>query len=123
MSEPTHNSASEQSPHDDLQLLTTEEVARLLLVSPRVVREMALGGELEASWIGRGYRFRRSAVEAAIENRRIASVSGTPPRPRAARRNSVTGLRSRPSVVPPRRHRAEKAPRKGVLTSLLKDEP
>lgn len=121
MSEPLENFSSEHIPHDDLQLLTTAEVARLLVVRPGVVREMALAGELEASWIGRGYRFRRSAVEAAIEHRRVTIAGRVSPRRGPARRSSVAKRPGRGNGVLHGRHAIEKAPRKGVLTNLLKD--
>jgi excisionase family DNA binding protein len=47
----------------DLQLLTTEEVARLLRVSHETVRNLAATGALPGRKIGRAWRFPRAAVE------------------------------------------------------------
>ena len=116
------NSSPAQSPQDDLQLLTTAEVAKLLVVGARVVREMVQTGELEGSWIGRGYRFQRASVEAVIARRRVAGAGGMPPRPGGMRRDSLTKHPSRRGVVPSGRHVVQRAPRKGVLTDLLKGE-
>jgi excisionase family DNA binding protein len=47
----------------DLQLLTCEEVARLLRISQETVRNLAASGELPGRKIGRAWRFPRAAVE------------------------------------------------------------
>lgn len=47
----------------DLQLLTCEEVARLLRVSQETVRQLAATGELPGRKVGRAWRFPRTAVE------------------------------------------------------------
>jgi excisionase family DNA binding protein len=48
---------------NDLQLLTCEEVARLLRISQETVRNLAASGELPGRKIGRAWRFPRAAVE------------------------------------------------------------
>ena len=48
----------------DLQLMTCEEVAQLLRVSPETVRQLAAAGELPGRKIGRAWRFPRTAIEA-----------------------------------------------------------
>jgi excisionase family DNA binding protein len=47
----------------DLQLLTCEELAKLLRVSQETVRHLAANGELPGRKVGRAWRFPRAAVE------------------------------------------------------------
>jgi excisionase family DNA binding protein len=46
----------------ELQLLTTDEVARLLRVSTETVRQLAASGELPGRKIGRAWRFPHAAI-------------------------------------------------------------
>lgn len=45
------------------EILTSEEVAALLRVSPRMVQIMASAGEIPAFRVGRFWRFRRDRIE------------------------------------------------------------
>ena len=55
---------------DDDRLLTTEEVAEYLRVTPKTVREWIQRGELEAIDVGQGYRIFKRDLGAFIERRR-----------------------------------------------------
>jgi PTS system nitrogen regulatory IIA component len=52
------------------RLLTTEEVAEYLRVTPKTVREWIQRGELEAIDVGQGYRIFKRDLDAFIERRR-----------------------------------------------------
>jgi excisionase family DNA binding protein len=54
---------------DDTEMLTVEEVAKQLKVHIRTVRKWIQDGELIAMDIGRGYRIRKSDLEAFIKSR------------------------------------------------------
>ena len=56
---------------DRLDLLTVEEAAELLKITPYTIREMIKRGEIPAAKIGRFYRIKRSDL--------IALVSTMPP--------------------------------------------
>ncbi len=55
---------------DEDRLLTTEEVAERLRVTPKTVREWIQRGELEAIDAGQGYRIFKRDLDAFIERRR-----------------------------------------------------
>lgn len=57
------------TPRLDVELLTTAEVAELLRVTPRTVREWAKTGKLPGAVFltGRALRFRKDAIEAALQ--------------------------------------------------------
>ncbi len=50
----------------DLQLLTCDEVARLLRVSAETVRQLATAGDLPGRKVGRAWRFPQKAIEKYI---------------------------------------------------------
>jgi excisionase family DNA binding protein len=61
-------SAAVERHHDDLDLLTYEDVADLLGVSTRTVRRYILAGDLECIHLGPRYvRIRRSQLQAFID--------------------------------------------------------
>ena len=66
-------------PHSSpLEFLKVEDVAALLKIREKTVREWIGRGELEAYKIGKEWRVRRDHLDAAIEARR---VGGQPPAP------------------------------------------
>jgi excisionase family DNA binding protein len=70
------------------QLLDADQVAAVLLVSPKTVIRMAQAGELPVVRIGRYYRFRPEALDAWLEQRETAGTVGcvTPPTTGTTRR-------------------------------------
>lgn len=58
-----------------MELLTVEETARMLKVSPITVRRFIAAGKLPAIRIGRGVRVRREAIDALT--RPVACISAT----------------------------------------------
>lgn len=57
--------------HDDMEMLTVEEVAELMKVNIRTVRAWVQSGELPRIWIGkREYRISRADLRAFAEKRR-----------------------------------------------------
>ena len=80
------------------QLLTVEDVAAWLRLSPRAVQRLAQSGELPAVRIdGRRYRFPAADLARWLEGR--ASKDAVPP-----------ALRARPPAPPPRTNRGGLAP-------------
>jgi excisionase family DNA binding protein len=64
------------SAHEEPQepeYLKVEEVAALLKVQERTVRDWILRGELEAYKIGKEWRIRRDHLEQAMEARRVSA--------------------------------------------------
>ncbi len=57
-------------PMQDDEMLTVEEVAKMLKVHVKTVRHWIKTGELKAMDIGRGYRISRSDLQEFIENRK-----------------------------------------------------
>src|SRR5262245_3605139 len=57
-------------PKNPRRLLTTEEVARLLRVTPRSVRNYVRQGELQAIRYGKGRRFRQADIDAFLFRKR-----------------------------------------------------
>jgi excisionase family DNA binding protein len=64
-------------PSSPLEFLKVEEVAALLKIKEKTVREWIGRGELEAYKIGKEWRVRRDHLDAAIEARRVSQ----PPAP------------------------------------------
>jgi excisionase family DNA binding protein len=65
-------------PSSPLEFLKVEEVAALLKIKEKTVREWIGRGELEAYKIGKEWRVRRDHLDAAIEARRIGGQPATP---------------------------------------------
>lgn len=56
-------------------LLTSQEVGALLKMHPKVVERMAKRGEIPACKIGKFWRYRRTSLDAWIDNKlRLSSV-------------------------------------------------
>jgi excisionase family DNA binding protein len=61
----------------ELEFLKVEEVASLLKVKEKTVREWIGRGELEAYKIGKEWRIRRDHLDEAIEARRVGAPAGS----------------------------------------------
>ena len=59
-----------------LEFLKVEDVAALLKIREKTVREWISRGELEAYKIGKEWRIRRDHLEQAIESRRVTTRPG-----------------------------------------------
>lgn len=64
--------SSREEPQEP-EYLKVEEVAALLKVQERTVRDWILRGELEAYKIGKEWRIRRDHLEQAMEARRVSA--------------------------------------------------
>jgi excisionase family DNA binding protein len=58
-----------------VQLLTVQDVARLLAVSPSTVRRLTQRGELESVRVGVSVRYRNTDIQAYL-NRRTTGLEG-----------------------------------------------
>ena len=54
------------------KLLTTAEAAGILGIDPQIVRDYVREKKIPASWIGKGYKFKPSDIEAYIEKQKVA---------------------------------------------------
>ena len=59
-----------EKPMQDDEMLTVEEVAKMLKVHVKTVRHWINSGELKAMDIGRGYRISRSDLQEFIDRRK-----------------------------------------------------
>jgi excisionase family DNA binding protein len=59
-----------EKPMQDDEMLTVEEVAKMLKVHVKTVRNWINSGELKAMDIGRGYRVSRSDLQEFIDRRK-----------------------------------------------------
>jgi len=116
---------------EDLQMLTTAEVATLLAMSEKAVRQMVARHDLEAHRLSSGYRFSRSAIIEMLERTRTGEVAtGKPSRPgrfqqgagRPLRPTSPAHGRGVGSHSGARRERGATGSKKGTLTTLVKEE-
>lgn len=116
---------------EDLQMLTTADVATLLVTSEKAVRQMVARHDLEAHRISNGYRFTRSAIVEMLERTRTGQVAAGKPSPpgrfqRGARRPKRPTSRT-PGKEPgnhsgARRECGAPVSKKGTLTGLVKEE-
>ncbi|MEN3284997.1 MAG: Helix-turn-helix domain [Solirubrobacteraceae bacterium] len=65
-------------PSSQLEFLKVEEVASLLKIKEKTVREWIGRGELEAYKIGKEWRVRRDHLDEAIESRRVGAQLAPP---------------------------------------------
>ena len=67
-----------EPPSSQLEFLKVEEVAALLKIKEKTVREWIGRGELEAYKIGKEWRVRRDHLDEAIEARRVGGRPAAP---------------------------------------------
>jgi excisionase family DNA binding protein len=70
-------------------LLTDEEVADILAITARRVRQFFYDGELPGVYVGNQLRFERAAVDALIERNRVSGPRPTAARPPTLRKRPV----------------------------------
>lgn len=118
---------------EDLQMLTTADVAMLLALSEKSVRQMVARHELEAHRFPKGYRFSRSAIIEMLQRTRTGPApTGKPSR---TGRFNQSGTPRRPTGPVPRASAREDRKRsgagcergahvskKGTLTALVREE-
>jgi excisionase family DNA binding protein len=51
------------------ELLTVQEVAKILKVHPKTVKSYIDAGELKASWLGNRWRIKTKSVEGFVDER------------------------------------------------------
>jgi excisionase family DNA binding protein len=81
----------------DLQILTLEDIAKLLRVTPQHVKKLYYGKQLEGAKIGTQLRFTRAAVDRWIE---ANMQKGPIKRPAAEAEAPSTGNRRRRRLAP-----------------------
>lgn len=66
-----HAMENDPIPMPAFPLLTADEVAEMLSLSPRYVRQLVTDGELEAVVTGRAVRFERSEIDRFVTAHRV----------------------------------------------------